>query len=421
MLKVKAPSVPLLLALAFTLLAQTAWSEDLLAEDDFSFESTETVEAESTWLDATRFTLQQSITQGRQLELLRSEARMEYEDAPWEGGYLKLDQRAYYFAHKDRQARQQNTDYGHYQIKELWLQQTQDACFAKLGRQNVFWGSVEGTFAVDVLAPFDYTEPLFTDFSSVRRSQDLLLSECFWGAHQWQAVILPRARLDQLQHRQEGEWKDLESSLNEEWGLRYIHQQEGLDIHVMIARLYGNTPVVVLKPVQAAFPAPFPLLIPELEVPRFNMAGLTVVKAIERLLLEMDLAYKEDQLEAHSGKKKNWWDLSAGFEYTTASNHAFNGGVWWYPAQAMSPGDSMQRARAWTAGWNNTYFNDDLTLSFLGTYFSRPRQRSATFQAEYQWDDYWAFSSALSYTDLAEESPLATSGWQVSLQAKWQI
>jgi len=394
-----------------------AFAEDLLAEDDFSFEPLAQETTTRHWRDALRFTLQHSLSQGDRLQLARSEARMAFEQAPWQNAYVKLDQRAYYFAHKDRQARQQGTDYGHYQLKELWLQQTQDACFVKLGRQNIIWGSVEGTFSVDLISPFDFTEPLFTEFSSIRRSQDLLLSTCFWGAHQIQAFVIPRARLDQVQHRQTGEWKTLESSLNEEWGLRYLHQREGFDVHLMAARLHANTPVLVLEPISA----PIPALAPNLKAPRFNLFGVTAVKAIDRLLLEIDLAYKTDQLEAFSGRSEDQWELSTGFEYTTASNHAFNAGVWWYQAQAQSLNTRFKRARAWTAGWNNSYWNDDLTLRFLGTYLSKPRQHTGTFQAEYQWDDYYTYAAALAYSDYDEPVTGVEEGWQITAQIKWEI
>jgi hypothetical protein len=53
-------------------------------------------------------------------------------------------------------------------------------------------------------------------------------------------------------------------------------------------------------------------------------------------------------------------------------------------------------------GWSKTYLNDDLAMSFLGSWLTESDTLSTTLLAQYQWDDYWNFSTALSYTDSAE-------------------
>lgn len=386
-------------------IALPAYGNDLLADDDFSFDTSEVIEEEHSWLDDTRFTLEQALSQGRNLEQLRSTFRFEYEASPWEGAFVKLDNKLTYFWHKDRQARQQQTDYGHNKLQEAWLQLSEQACFAKLGRQTLFWGSVEGTFAVDVVSPFDYTEPLLTDFTSIRLAQDMLTFDCFSDQQQWQVFFQPRARLDSFQHRQDGALKQLEDDLNEEFGLRFIQSWEGLDLHLMYARLYGNTPIPSLVSV---------------EVPRFDFIGVTLVKAIRRLLIEVDIGFKQNQLEAFSGEEKDQLEAALGFEYTTANNHQFNGGVWLFDTQAQSPQEQFKSTQTWTAGWNKTYLNDDLTLSLLGSYIETPQTSSVTLQSQYKWDDFWTLTTALGYADTQQTITGFESGWQVHLNIKWQ-
>ena len=55
--------------------------------------------------------------------------------------------------------------------------------------------------------------------------------------------------------------------------------------------------------------------------------------------------------------------------------------------------------QSWTLGWGKTYLNDDLVMSFLGSWLEEPEVFSSTLLAQYQWDDFWNFSSALTYTD----------------------
>lgn len=75
-------------------------------------------------------------------------------------------------------------------------------------------------------------------------------------------------------------------------------------------------------------------------------------------------------------------------------------GLWLYDEQPSKPGEISRLTQAWTAGWGKSYMNDNLDLSFLGSWISESEQLSATLLAQYQWDDYWELSSALSYLDL---------------------
>lgn len=404
-----------LFALCWALMAFSGpiHADDLLAEDDFSFDTSATEVESRSWLDDSRFTLQQTVGQAKKLKWLRTEARFEYETAPWEGAYIKLDNKVTYYAHKDEQARVHEEDYLHNKLQQAWLQSTTQDCFIKVGRQNLFWGNVEGTFASDVIMPLDYTEPLLTDFTSIRLSQDMLDAECFLGQQQWQFFWLPRATLDVFEHHPDTQWKALEDSLNEEWGGRFVHSWEGTDFHLMYARLYGNSPVSVIE---SFFPPSTTL-----QVSRYDFYGASVVSALGRWLVELDLGYKTDQIEAFSGDLEAVWDIAGGFEYTSSNNHAFNAGIWSFKSQPSSLGERLKRTQAWTLGWHKSYLNDELSLSFLGNYFKQDDQYQLTLQSLYQWDDFWHLGCAASYAEFGAGSPLGESGWSMTTQVKWQI
>ena len=399
--------------------AEDLLSEDLLSEDeelDFEVDETHSSEQGNAWYEAAlRLSFEQALVQGDDLEQLRSSARLEYEQAPWQGGYVKFDYRYRYFWSSDELARDTNSAYGKGRLQDAWVQQTSEHCNAKLGRQQVFWGAVEGTFAVDVISPFDFTENLLTDFSSIRLSQDMLNIECFVDQSQWQVFFQPRATIDQIRHKNNAALEALESTLNEEWGLRYQRSWTGFDVSLMYARLYGNTPVPVLDPN------------PTLHVPRFDFYGFSTAWALGRLLLELDLGFKQDQLKSLTGERENRWEAALGFEYTTAANHQWNGGVWSYESSELDAPQNSIRRESLTLGWRNSYLNDDLSMSLLGNYLPDQGDSNATLQGQYKWDDYWTLTNALGYSDISGNTDsstntlLVTSGWLATLMAKVQF
>ena len=373
--------------------------EDLLGDDDFELDFQEPQVIDS-WRKNMRITLQQTFSQGEYLEISRSEARIEYEVAPWKGAYLRFDNKYTYYGHNDQQIGVEGEAFGHNKLQEAWLQLSKSSCVTKLGRQGLSWGVVEGTFAVDVVSPFDFTEPLLTDFSNIRLSQDMLLGDCYLSNTQIQAFYVTSARINTYKQKNITLLAELEDSLHEEWGVRATQVWEGLDVSLMYAHLYGNEPLTVIDVKQLSGM--------RLDVARYDFIGLSASWAVGRLLLELDFGYKKNELENFSGKEKSHFEAAFGFEYTTSNNHQLNAGVWFFdevlqkptPAQKLKSG-SMQ---AWTMGWAKTYLSDDLVMSFLGSWLTESEVISTTLLAQYQWDDYWNFSTALTYTDSGQAS-----------------
>jgi len=377
-------------------LRATEAEEDLLGDEDLSFYD-ESNEMEKHWSDDFKVTLGQSQMQIQGgIHTQRSVVRLEFEKGFSEGWYAKIDGKYRRFWEEDQLATQRGNTYSYGQVQQAWLQYSNGACVAKAGRQTLIWGEVEGTFAVDIVTPFDYTEQLLTDYSNIRLAQDLILTECYFGSIQTQVFYVSDAKTDLFRHS-DNQFPvfiapgappldmNVDDDAGQEWGGRLKWVLRSYDLSFMIARLYENSPTLVSGPSG-----------PEAEIAFFNLYGISSSLAYGRLLLKLDSGYKTDQLIAVSENTSDRYDLALGFEYTNASNHNFNGGVWrvgYTESGAPEPSDIL------TFGWSKTCLNEDLALSLLTNWASEPSMRSATINADYQWDDFWNISMAIGVAD----------------------
>ncbi|MDX1453791.1 MAG: hypothetical protein R3183_14655, partial [Oleiphilaceae bacterium] len=150
---------------------------------------------------ASRWRVSQFATQGDQLLRWRSEVQWEYERAVGDKHFVHLDAKTRRFHSSDLLAEQAGGAYQHHEVQSLWWQTSGEHCFAKLGRQGVYWGAVDNSFALDVLTPFDATEALLTSFTQVRSAQDTLLLRCYRPAWQLEVFANPKPTLDILTHQ----------------------------------------------------------------------------------------------------------------------------------------------------------------------------------------------------------------------------
>lgn len=250
----------------------------------------------------------------------------------------------------------------------------------------------------------------------------MLVGECFFSGSQLQAFYTPEARTDIFQHHRltfeiASGYPPADLSVDAEWGLRYKWHGSRVDVSVMYTRLYDNTPTPVyfgptlnqgnanipltalLGPALVAL-TPVPGFGIRAELAEFDMAGLATSIALGRLLLKAEVAHRDQQLIAISGESTERFDAALGIEYTNSGNHLFNVGIW--GTHVNNEAAPEQNIQAVTLGWRKTYLNDDLVMSLLGNWASSPRFSSFTVLAEYQWNDYWNTSLALSFADLSE-------------------
>lgn len=390
--------------------------DDLLMEDEFSMDEIDGLgdaDVTSSWWDGFVTSLEHSqthIEEGRQYQ--RSNGRLQYDYAVAEGWFISLDYKHSYYWQDDAQAQQQDEVYNRGRWQQAWVQYSKGSCAYKVGKQTLLWGNVEGTFAVDVVTPFDYTEQLLTDYNSVRLAQNMIVSDCFLPQVQTQLFYIPEARLDLRSHRAQ----PFNSDSEEEFGGLIKFNWEGGDVSFMAARLYGNQPV----PVFGEFN------IPGWENQMFDFFGISSSVAFSRLLLKTDLGLKKDQIVEWTGEEHDVLEFAAGFEYTTATNHSLNGGFWVIKDLEEDHSDPESRSQSplYTFGWSKSYWNDDLSMSLLGNITTDPELYSFTVLAQYQFDDYWQFSAALGLSelkdDLAAGLPVPPDE-SITLQAKYQF
>ncbi len=378
------------------------------ALDDTLFEAPEAAPRYS------RVSLSHFLTQSDQLVRSRSLARFEYERPVSEGHYVRVDGKVRRFHPSDELADVKGGAYQEAEIEALWWQVSARQCFVKAGRQGVYWGGVDNSFALDQLTPFDYTEALLTSFTGLRQAEDLLQVQCYEGAHQVQLIINPRPGLSVLNHDRDRARDALEAGLHEEWGVRWQWSTEGREVAFMWARLEDNLPT----PVGAGGIQPY-----RLEVARFDVWGMSLSQSVGALLVLLDAAYHRDQLQAFTNHRRHEWEVALGMEYTSTANHRYNAGVWRFRAPALSPAGSSRATALFNLGWSKSVWRDDLELSVLGLWGGEPRIGSLTGLADYQWSDHWSTQVSLSYANAAEGSDIALAGfadgWSTSASIDW--
>lgn len=389
---------------------------DLLKEDEpFALVmEAPAVQAEATAKRHGRFTLSHFMTQSDALVRWRSSARYEYERSLAEGHYLRLDGKLRRFHSSDSEAERRGEAYHKAELDALWWQWSEGNCFAKLGRQGVYWGRVDNSFVLDQFIPFDYTEALLTSFTGLRQPEDLMRVQCYHGAHQVQILFNPRPRLSVFAHQRSAEIEELEDQLKEEAGVRWQWSIEGRELALMWARLEDN----VVTPILTGGAVPY-----ESQVARFDLWGLSMSQSWGAMLFSLDLAYHQDQFQAFSADTRDEWEAALGVEYTSTGNHRFNGGIWRYRAQPIKPGDQVKQTEVMNVGWRKSYWRDELDMSLLGLWGGRPRIASLTALADYQWSDHWSTQLSVSAAELSDDAEAAVpgviDGWSASASINW--
>ena len=382
-----------------------SWSLEPLNESEFSM-----AKPSAGLLNYISLKVKSDIAYSDSLTLARGNVRVLSEGAPIENSYVKADLQFNYFNEKDDLLSEEHDEYT-LKMNELWGQYSKDQCNLKLGRQSLFWGSVEGIRAVDVIAPLDLTEPLLTDFSLIRRPQDILITSCFQSSYDFELFLIPKPLLDQYTARQNSAFENLEKTLSAEWGGRITKHSQGLDLSLYYGRFVDNTPKFFFD---------FNTLTPlGLYVSQFDLIGAGLVYAIDRLLLEFEISYQKElsfesnKADAYLSSKQfeETVELAFGAEYTTSTNHQFASGVWFYEYEKHPVSAIYADTYAINASWSKQYLNDDLTLSALVFWQKEPELYQFTVMADFLLNDYWSTSTAMTYQDYngEGESSLATA------------
>ena len=416
--------------------------ESLLLQDEFlllennDFNAPPFAAKEKSWRDYFVGSLShdQTRTDNGDTRYLRYAARVEYEQGFAKNWYTRVDVKARSYRSLDQQALQRGQSKGQvtgdsYQkikLQDAWLQYSKGACVLKAGNQTLIWGEVDGTFTVDDVTPFDFTEQLLTDYSSVRLEQAMLVSECFLNKQQAQLFYTPKAQMHLLSHNKDPYGLKAASGIDDEdldseWGARYKFKIQKTELALMFASLISNAPAQVLADPLLPFPAG--TLLPALS--EYELYGISANHTSGSWQFKSDFAYKTDQLvDGTVSKTTDSIEAAVGFEYLSKNNHNLSAGIWGgYQLENDLTPDQNDSTPFLTLAWSKRYLNDDLDMRLLANGREDPKSISTTAQAIYQHDDYWTFSGALTLADVdaAAANPLQSGDNEMSLQIKYQF
>jgi len=353
---------------------------NFLSDDEFVFDADENFNSQrSGWLDLFKLSLQHDHTESDTV-FARSALRVQYERVVGSDFYVFLDNKINHFRSNDNQSRRAGGNFVENELQQAWIQYTNKKCALKAGLQNLIWGEIEGVYATDVVTPIDNTEQLLTDFSNVRLAQNMLLVDCFGDEVQYQLFYISNAKADRFFHR-----NDIDSGdAGAEWGARFsFNLQKGTQIKLMAARLYSNTPQLITVDQGQGI---------QLDISEYELYGVGASFVAGRTLLELDLAYKKDQLLFFSADKSDLVDIAVGFEYSTASGQQFNGSVW--HREYIESNLTATNRTNWAINWSRSFLNDNLSMSALLNGTLQTETLSTTVLAQYSTNDHWQYSLA---------------------------
>ena len=383
---------------------QDQWLTDdsLLEPDELEFEMP-THTSEARWWQGMSASLQHDVTQASSKNNFnRSKLQLEYESSMGDGLYLLAKGSYRHFNQQDSLAKTRGKAYGKSKLKQLWLQYSTQQCAYTLGRQTLVWGEVDGAFVVDVLTPFDLTEQLFTDYEDLRKGDDMLVMDCFYGQQQSQLFYTPSAKVHTFSHKQ------FHVDTGQEWGGRFKYSLANLDVSLMLANLYWNAPFFNLNEFHW-------------QTQSYRLAALGISKAVGRLLIKMDVAHKTNQIDLISLQRSDTWSLAMGVEYTAGDNQNFNMGFW--QQEAAGQVSALDVPLQLTLGWSRNLLHDDLSLSLLANVSQQPQYENVTMLATYTLNDFCSFSTALSLAHISEDNsalspPLASEAVSFSVKVE---
>jgi len=418
---------------------ENPYSNTDLLLDDAEFEAPEIEEQEQSWRDnfVTTLAHEQTRNDVGDTKFLRYSVRLEYEQGFAKNWFARVDAKGTSYRSLDQQAVQrgqfkglpagEGESYERVLLKEGWLQYSKGSCVHKVGQQSLVWGEVDGTFTVDDITPFNFTEVLLTDYSNIRLPQAMAISECFFDKKQQiQGFYNPQAKLHLQSHNDDEYGLEAltgvdDKDLDDEFGARYKFSLGKTELALMYASLISNSPAQVLP----ATPVPGgPNTIPVIF--EYDMYGVSLNYTSGAWQIKYDLAYKTDQVvDGTAGEVSDSVESALGFEYLTSNNHNFSFGLSGaYQLDNDFTPDQNDSTPFVTFSWSKSYLNDDLDLSLLANGNETPQSTTATTQASYQLNDYWNISGALTFADTDETDPrnqLRTKENEANLSIKFQF
>jgi hypothetical protein len=308
-------------------------------------------------------------------------------------------------------------DDAEWRLNELFVQRSGSRHSFSFGRQTIVWGETVGNSVLDVINTTEYRDLSIIDIEDARLNQWLLVWDLFGDQGNLSSFVnlypefdpVPVTGSPLFPRRAEVNGQPLRLGYHHrskplfEIGTRWHKSYTGSDVAFMAARLYENPIRYTLPELSAAG------LNAVSNINDYDLLGVSVNRAIGRLLLTLDVAWSRgvlvdsiNNLDLPGGgsipvpgfEKQNRLGMSAGMEYGIT------------PTQQISLSVAAQREQAVGADtrgnilmrYSNNLRNDELVLSATMQSQLDGEAILLFLAADYRLTDDWEISGQLVLT-----------------------
>lgn len=342
----------------------------------------------------------------------RTSFRIEYEKFFLDDFYLRFDTKLTAFWGSDHRAQAEGDSvFFENSSRDAYVQYSKGDTSFKLGRQILIWGESDGGAITDVISPRNFSELFFISLEEARIGQFMATADHFSPAGNWSFFYVPDAQfneypepgtayyLDPFQGAAVVRGRDTDQG---EYGLRWKRTFGRSDVSVMAAHLVDND--LSLRAAGVAADGR-PLILRERQ--RFDMLGSTFNYASGNWLFSGELAAKSPKAlgtaEFHlldrsliDASLRGEYALGKGGTHSVSLELTNSHVLDWTPLIAGTP----RNTASLVLGWNNTFFNENLTASLLSVYSKPYTSLQHSLFLAYKWNDRVSFNLDLFYLDV---------------------
>ncbi|HDZ09671.1 hypothetical protein [Pseudohongiella sp.] len=372
-------------------------------------------------------------TQHRGLENNRLGLNIRYQNPFAAGWLLQSSAQLRAYLPGDYEHDNPGRDGWEWRLNELFLQRSGAQNSFSFGRQTIVWGETIGMSVLDVINTTEYRDLTIIDIEDARLNQWLAVWDHFSDSGSWSSFINLYPEFDPVPvtgsplfpepAQMNGRPLRLGSYDGKrdlfEAGTRWNRTLIGSDIAVMAARLYENALRYTLPTDGSNRTRP--------HINDFILLGFSANRAIDRLLLTLDVAYSHGlltdvlNLVADSDDSALWLpgfdtqnriSMAAGFEYGISATQQVSLGV---QAQRFIGLPSDSASTLWrqreTEGnallrYSQSLRNEELMLSATAQAALDGDEVLLNLTADYRLSDTWEVAGQIILTHAASDSAL---------------
>lgn len=309
----------------------------------------------------------------------RSSVRIEYENHFFKNYFLRFDTKLIGFYANDHRSEADGSDFCfETSVREAYLQYSSGLNSWKFGQQILIWGESDVGAITDVISPRNVSELFFISLEESRIGQLVLTWDRFTSSGDWSFFFVPFPRLNTYPDPGTayfidpfaGQFVEEEKESGQEFGGRWKKTFGVLDLSFMAASLVDNNYLYQLKEI-----TPDGRFQVDKERRRYNMTGLAFIASNGNFLFTGEAAYKFSKSFTNSkidiverdiveASLRTEYSLGKSGSHSISLEIADSYIINWDENTSPAPENNYSIV----LGWNNTFFNDNLNISFLSLY-----------------------------------------------------